>query len=284
MFADISGSTKLYDEMGDIEAEKEINTCLSILSSFVQRHRGKVVKTIGDEIMCRFSDSANALQAAINIQSYIEQKTFTNQSQLQVRIGIHYGSVIEKKGDLFGDVINVAARMVSVANEKQIIVTHEVAELIPPELGIRMSQYDNVKVKGKEQEQLIYEVQWEDDDVMTKITPAAIPETGCNQLLIEFDGNRQEISFSTDGFVIGRGETSDLVIDSNFASRAHAVIEHYRGNFILKDQSRNGTYVEEQDGKLLYLKREEMRLVGSGVISLGEPVSNNNLIIRYYCQ
>lgn len=284
MFADISDSTKLYEQKGDSEAEKEINTCLSTLTTIVQRHSGKVVKTIGDEIMCRFADIDNALKTAIDIQTYIEESTQIDPSHLQVRMGIHYGPVIEKKGDLFGDVINVASRIVSIAHAKQIIITSEVTKSISPELNIRMRQYDNVKVKGKEEEQLIYEVIWEDDDQITKIPTAAIINNSSNQLILEYLENKQEIAASTNEFVIGRDDKSNLVIISDFASRTHAVIEYHRGNFILKDQSRNGTYVEDQDGKSFYLRREEMRLLGSGMISLGEPVdSNNSNLIHYQC-
>lgn len=284
MFADISDSTKLYDQKGDTEAEQEINTCLSTLTVLVQRNSGKVVKTIGDEIMCRFPNVDSALQAAITIQTQIEEKTFENPSHLQVRIGIHHGPVIEKKGDLFGDVINVASRMVSIAQAKQIIVTDQVAKSISPNLDVRMRQYDNVKVKGKEEEQLIYEIIWEDDDQITKIPNATIIRNSSNQLILEYQGVGQEVVATMTEFTIGRGDKSDLIVLSDFASRTHAAIEYHRGNFILKDQSRNGTYVEDQDGKSFYLRREEIRLIGSGSISLGEPVKDNDSnLIQYHC-
>ncbi|MCP3670798.1 MAG: adenylate/guanylate cyclase domain-containing protein [Gammaproteobacteria bacterium] len=284
MFADIAGSTKLYENIGDKKAEVMVNDCISMMASIVQDSSGEVVKTIGDEIMCCFPNVDSAVLAANGIQSHIEKKTIVDLSQLQVQIGIHYGTAIIKKGDIFGDVVNVAARMVAIAKATQIIVTSEVVELINPNLGIRTRQFDSVKVKGKEKEQLIHEVLLDNDGLTIISTAVVIPKHRSTSLTLECNSDVQQVLSTAYDFIIGRDAQCDLVVGSNLASRTHAIIEYYRGQFVLKDQSSNGTYVQNQDGVSMYLKREKTPLMGAGLISLGEPVKNSSNVITYKCK
>jgi class 3 adenylate cyclase len=81
--------------------------------------------------------------------------------------------------------------------------------------------------------------------------------------------------------VMGRSQECQLAVESDFASRRHAVIESRRDHFVLTDQSTNGTYLITRDGEQVYLKRESARLIGSGTISLGvrpQEEGGNNLI------
>lgn len=284
MFADVAGSTKLYDKLGDIKAQKKINSCIAMMSGFVQRNSGEVVKTIGDEIMCRFPTVDNACLACKNIQEYIEEKTQDNKSQLQIRMGMHFGEVLVKKADLFGDTINVAARMTEIAKARQIIVTKEVSERISSNIGVNTREFDLIKVKGKAEDTTIYEVFWEGGDLTVLSSPATGAKVGTKELVLSYGNAEEEIPSNTSGFLIGRGNRCDFIVNSNLASRIHASIEYHRGKFVLIDQSSNGTYIEDGNGKAVYLRREELPLVGEGSISLGEPVAKNkNHVIRYSC-
>ncbi len=286
MFADVAGSTKLYEKMGDAVAEKKIASCVAMMSSFVQKSHGEVIKTIGDEIMCRFPTADHAAIAAKNIQEFLEKKSQNGKSPLQVRIGIHYGEVILKKGDLFGDVINVAARIAGIAKARQILVSKEMNDVISPNIGIRTRKFDSVKVKGKADELIIYDIMWEEEDTELTVLASASSSSSASsdQLVLKYENSEQDIFPDTSGFSIGRGAQCDCVINSNLASRIHAVIEYQRGKFVLKDQSSNGTYVQDQEGKDLYLRREEIPLIGEGSISLGAPAAENKKhVIRYRC-
>ncbi len=285
MFADIAGSTKLYDKIGDVAAQKKINSCISMMTSFVQKNQGEVVKTIGDEIMCRFPNGDNAALTAKDIQIYIEKKSANKKTPLQVRIGIHYGEVIVKKNDLFGDVINVAARVAAIAKAKQILITEQLQSELSMNIGLDTRKFDSVKVKGKTEELVIYEVIWEEGSTELTVLASAISDNAkSEQLILEYDKEEKELDPNIVSFVMGRGTKCDFAINSNLASRTHAVIEYQRGKFVLKDQSSNGTYVQDQDGKDLYLRREAIPLIGQGSISLGEPIATNRRhIIRYHC-
>ena len=287
LFADIADSTKLYDKLGDTVAQQKIASCISMMTTFVNRHSGEVIKTIGDEIMCRFPTADNAVTAAKHIQDSAEKQIRFGRSQLRIKIGIHYGHAITRRNDLFGDAINVAARVVRIAKASQIIVTKALADKMSATLEIDMRQFDSVQVKGKEDEIVVYEILWEDDNEnVTVISEQSSPrENNAHQLiLITHAGTRHTIPPETTGFSMGRGPQNNCVIDSDLASRTHALIKYQRGKFVLEDQSSNGTYVQDQDGQDIYLRREEIPLMTRGTISLGEPVATNeNHLLRYQC-
>lgn len=284
LFADVAGSTKLYDQLGDIKAQKKINNCIAMMTTFVQRNSGEVVKTIGDEVMCSFPAVDNACLAARGIQDYIEEKTLDDKQQLQIHMGMHFGEVLVKKGDLFGDTINVAARMTEIAKARQVIITQDISERISSTIGINTRQFDIIKIKGKIEDTIIYEMVWEESELTILSSPASGSKEGTKQLLLTYADNAQEIPSTTSGIIIGRDNRCDFIVNSNLASRTHAAIEYHRGKFVLIDQSSNGTYIEDGNGKAVYLRREELTLTGEGSISLGEPITKHTKnIIRYVC-
>jgi len=127
LFADISGSTRLYETLGDKIALEKIDHCLTLLGKVAQRYSGEVIKTIGDEIMCAFPTASSAVEAAMVMQ----QDLIASTSTLHVRIGLHFGEVIRDGSDVFGDAVNVAARMTRLAVPDQIMTTRETAEAVP---------------------------------------------------------------------------------------------------------------------------------------------------------
>src|SRR6185436_9424865 len=120
LFADVAGSTKLYDALGDAEAKVLIDEALSGMKGVTQRHRGRVIKTIGDELMCVFPDAERGFLAATDMQTLVNALLVTKGVKRMIRVGFHAGPVIEEKGDVFGNTVNVAARMAGVAKGMQI--------------------------------------------------------------------------------------------------------------------------------------------------------------------
>src|SRR5260370_20450390 len=82
---------------------------------------GRVVQTIGDEVLCVFPSALAATQAATEMQSRVEMQEPVSGQRLQIHIGLQFGPVLEEGHDVFGDCVNVAARMVEVAKPSQII-------------------------------------------------------------------------------------------------------------------------------------------------------------------
>jgi adenylate cyclase len=288
LFADVVGSTRLYETLGDVAAQTAIARTLSMLAEITGTFKGAVVKTIGDEIMCRFATADDALQAACVMQDQIKS-TPVQGVPLAIRIGLHYGPVIldTVNGDVHGNGVNIAARMAGIAQAHQVLTTHGTVERSSPEVGAHARVYDHTQVKGKAKAIDVYEVMWEREEDVTRLGLHSLAQIGdaAKQLQLRYQDRELLLHPEQANKVIGRGQQCDLPVEADLASRAHCRFEYSRGKFILVDQSTNGTFVQTQDSKEVYLRREGLPLWGKGVISLGKSVADErDHLIYFLCQ
>lgn len=274
LFADISGSTRLYELLGDSDARVRIADCLRRLEEVVVEHGGKVVKTIGDEVMCTFPEVEPAVIAACGMQEMFNDTRVDERDDdaiaLSIRIGLHAGPTLVESTDVFGDAVNVAARMVAQAKVGQIITTRVVIDQLPSLLRGNTRLIDHAPVKGKKDTFELFEVMWQQDDV-TRMSPDIVVKPSRRaQLTLRHGGAALIVDDARPQVVLGRSKSADLTVIESLASRLHARIEYRRGKFFLVDQSTNGTYVRN-DADEGFLRREEALLAGSGAISLGRP-------------
>jgi len=281
MFADVAGSTRLYEELGDQVAQRMIAERLASMAAVVERFQGTVIKTIGDEIMVRFDEPDLAIMAACHIHELDATKTVQGVI-LSEHIGLHYGSILISKGDLFGDAVNVAARLTSVARGGQIITSQETMDRLSDDLTLLARKFDVTKVKGRKQPVSMYEVIWESEDDVTGIHDQGITRPLALEPLLLRCHKEERTLLPNSVMLLGRGSQCDLVIKGNAISRLHAFIEYHNGKFVLRDESTNGTYVKMNGGRTVYLRREEWPLLGSGVISLGAPVREPDHRLLYF--
>ncbi|NNF17277.1 MAG: adenylate/guanylate cyclase domain-containing protein [Gammaproteobacteria bacterium] len=285
LFADVAGSTSMYEKFGDVRASKLISDVLEIMFEIIARHKGVVIKTIGDEVMCRFPRADNAVESACEIHEALDAHPPCPDVQLAVRIGLHWGSaLLQEDGDLLGDAVNVAARMTGIAQERQIITTEEAVSQLTPALREKCREFDRAAVKGKSEEVIIYEMVWEPTDVtrMGSTPSAAAHAPNITPLTIRYHDVQETFTAESPPLLIGRGPLCNLVVQSPLASRNHAIIRYSRGKFIYMDQSTNGTYVHTEHGKRFYLRREILPLSGNGIICLGEPIEEGDKNLLYY--
>ncbi len=286
-FADISGSTRLYETLGDAIARQLVSQCLELMTEQIHRYDGTVIKTIGDEIMCTFPSADLGIEACAGMQEAItEDLPEINPNApktLTIRVGIHHGPVILENNDVFGDAVNVAARMAGLAKGMQIITTRQTTEMLSPGLRSSTRHLDRIAVKGKSEVIDIFEYIWQPDDVTQIVTGAAAAEAKPVKLYLTYMGRETEMNQKSGTVVLGRGNRADMVIRDTMASREHARIECRRNKFVLVDQSTNGTYVLTPDGPA-YLRREEVNLTGKGKISLGRDVASATHVVEYNCK
>lgn len=285
MFADIVGSTQLYDRLGDIVAADCVNQCLGRMAEITGRHNGVVINTIGDEILCRFVHASDAVRTATRIQEEFSSGPLNDHNvMLSLRIGIHYGEIINRDSDVFGDVVNVAARVAGIATGKQILTTEEAIKQLAPDLLHKTRRFDQIEVRGKQQSLTLFEVLWEETRNITMMRSSASSLDNNQSLHLVYKAVNKAIQHNSPPFVLGRSPDSDLVIEAELVSRIHAYCTYRRGKFILIDQSTNGTFVQSADNREVYLRREEIPLVGRGFIGLGESTSmDHGQIIQYIC-
>ena len=291
VFSDIAGSSKLYKILGDQKANTAISQCVAMMAWEVKRHEGIVVKTIGDEVMARFNSAAQACAAG----SAIQLNCYKDPTGLNIRIGAAYGSAILKNSDVFGEVVNDAASIAKVAKAHQFLISQAFAdELINLDDEFTIHRFDKIAMKGSQQATVIHRVEWEPQDITINATQVVNIgtlelEMGVPHIELEYlhQGNSIEalsVTPKSTPFSIGReSKKCSLGVPTTFASRDHFHIDLRRGKFIVKDHSTNGTYIKEDGAEVVYLRREEMPLRGSGVISMGQVPEEAEHLIRFQC-
>lgn len=290
MFADVSGSSSLFKQLGDVEARAIIGRVVAMMMAKTREHHGRVIKTIGDECMSAFASAEEGASAAMAIQQDISRNDYG--VPLAIRIGLHFGAVIEEHGDVFGEAVNDAAALVKVAKGEQIITSEPTRASLPEPMRLRCQLFDAIRIKGGVEQARIFLLQWEDEDgasnatmFMSAINPALLSEKPLAQTLrLHYLGKTFEITEKNVPFTIGREVDNDLMVKFRMASRQHCKIDYSRGKFVLIDNSTNGTYVLPEGRTKIYLRREEVPLVGSGVISFSpEPGKDGTDLIEYSC-
>jgi len=270
LFADVSGSTSLYEKLGDQRALAAIESVLTELRKSTAMQDGRVIKTIGDEVMAVFASADAAMQAAGDMQNRVVAIPQIDGVRLAIRIGFHFGPAIEEGGDFFGDAVNTAARMAGLAKGGQVITSGPTVDALSPLLKASTRELDAMMVKGKHDEIRIFEVIWQDSDDLTALAARdALASKPVSTLTLTYGARRLTLGVEQTSASLGRDAANELVIADNLASRVHCKIEYRRGNFFLVDQSTNGTYVTVAGDAEIMVKREQVMLRGRGVISLG---------------
>ncbi|MDD2762180.1 MAG: adenylate/guanylate cyclase domain-containing protein, partial [Methylomonas sp.] len=239
----------------------------------VYKHSGTLIKTIGDEIMCIFPRAEDAFLAACAMQNAVSATRYEGGNSMHIRIGFHYGEVIREAGDVFGDIVNVAARVASVALANQIMTSQSVLDHLTEDLKQKAHQIMVAEFKGKEERFPLFIVVWKEEDEqrtrfnmpIAKLAPEVVSE-----LTLGYGGRTVKVDQNHKCVAVGRGGACEIVVDNDFASRLHARFELRFGKFIIVDESTNGTYLHFGDDGVVRISHEEMVLRGSGLISLGQ--------------
>ncbi|MCG8670774.1 MAG: adenylate/guanylate cyclase domain-containing protein [Pseudomonadales bacterium] len=279
-FADIAGSTRLYEELGDVVAHECVVESLRSISEKVKANEGVVVEIIGDEVMAYFQNSGKAIDCACDIQQFFSTTTTSHGHSIFVRVGFYQGDVQLDKGHPYGDTVNTASRMASLAQGGQIITTRESVNSASKVHQNLCRPFSEMKVKGKSEALDVVEVIWNEDDATSIFIPTKVPDRrpASGVLTLSYSNKKLELTDRNTPFVIGRGEHCNLVFPIDTASRSHLRIEVRLGEFVVIDHSTNGTYITTPPGKRAHdgldmrLHHREWTMVGHGKISLGKPV------------
>ena len=285
LFADVSGSTKLYETAGDAVAHAAIEKCVNLMREKTVNAKGRVIKTIGDEVMSTFPTADAAADAAIEMQLGISGMPPVGNTQIGIRIGFNHGPVVEREGDVFGDAVNLAARLAGVATKGQIITARETVMLMSPMLKSSTRAITTIQVKGKAQEIQVYELMWQQSEDMTTLASHKSlykPKNAKLRLMVQ--GNEVVLSSERPAVALGRDQSADLVIKERMASRAHGKIERRLDKFILTDHSANGTFITIEGDKEIVLRREEFTLRGHGWIAFGQSRATATDVVEFFCE
>lgn len=292
LFADLRGSTSLFETLGNAEATSVVTHCVNALARPIAEHGGHVVKTLGDGLMAVFADSTPAVLASIQmhevldgiVQKGSERGASSGLRALRLQVGMARGEVVEMGGDCFGDAVNVAARLIDHAGDNESLVTADVLHGTPAELQERFRSLDWLALRGRAEPVQVHVLgrrRIQGDTAVTQFGDVSIsgePEglkLTWNDISRVFDNRTMPV-------VLGRSAQATFCVEDSRVSRSHARVDWYSGSFQLTDLSYNGTYVRFADGEIVSLRRGSCTLHGSGTVGLGaSPIDEGAACVRF---
>jgi class 3 adenylate cyclase len=283
LFAELLDTAELYARAGDTPAHETIAECAKKLEQAAAPCGAELVKTIGSRLMLLAPTADSAASAAVAMQKVAWE--FPREAEiLSVGVGFHYGPVIRDNGDVFGDTVNLAARLVEQAAGGQILFAAETAEFLSQRFCRHMRRLYDLPLKGRSMEVALCDLQWRADQSPTAYPVRGAHEVAHAKLRLRYHGKKVTLRESSDLFTIGRDADCKLVVLDGEVSRHHCTIQRRSDHFVLSDQSTNGTYVTvEGEGEVL-LKREEITLRKRGWISLGGPHGDASEALEFSCE
>ena len=285
MFADVSGSTKLYETEGDAVAHAAIEKCVKMMSEKAVAAKGRVIKTIGDEILAAFPSADAAADAAIEIQTGVAELPMVGKTKMGVRIGFYFGPIVERDGDIFGDTVNLAARLSHVAIREQIVTARDTVMKMSPMLKANTRGITSIQIKGKAEEVQVFELMWQQSEDMTTLAShKSIYKPKNAKLRILAQGGEVILSQERPALALGRDASADLVVRERMASRAHGKIERRLDKFVLTDHSADGTFITIEGDKEIILRREEFTLRGHGWIAFWQTRATATDVLEFFCE
>ena len=196
VFADVVGSTQLYEKFGDTKASETVASCLDIMKDATYQFNGTVIKTIGDEVMSTFESVDDAMGAAVMMQTRISEAGKKQEGiPVSIRIGCHYGPVVQEQNDIFGAAVHTANRMTSQAKSKQIVISGHTVEQMSPELRNQSRQIDVATVRGRLDEVALFELVWQPEEATSMLPTIEWESKGrrVSKLLLNFRDTTVEV-------------------------------------------------------------------------------------------
>jgi len=235
--------------------------------------------------MATFPTVDDAMSAAVMMQSKITvDNKVEGRIPVSIRIGCHYGPVVQEQNDIFGAAVHTANRMTSQAKARQIILSGFSVEKMSPEFRKQTRQIDVATVRGRIDEVALYELLWQPDEATSMLPTIEWEDKDLrtSKLELSFRNQKVELSDQRKSINIGRAEDNDLVVKGNLISRIHAKVEMRRGKFVLVDQSTNGTFLQNLQGEETFVRRDWTVLNGEGIIGLGRAEQPGSSLAIHY--
>ncbi len=267
LIADIGGSAALYKREGDARAHQLVAESLACMRKAVTENHGTVLRTVGDSVLASFANSDQAFLGARDIQrGHVPMP-------LAVRIGFHTGPVIPDDGDVYGHAVNIAARVAEFSRVDEIMATADAVAQLSDCYQPYLSGADSIEVKGVPEMLTVHRLHWQDQPVaVTRLASRHEYEKSASpdQRLQIRHGNRiiyvgsEQVEIS-----LGRASDNDIAVSNDEASRHHARIRFRHGQFLMQDESTNGTFVRKDALLPFLVRRDSIVLDGRGVLCLG---------------
>ncbi len=283
LFADLAGSTQLYERVGDSTAFELVDRCLQTMRTEVESKNGRVVKHTGDGLMAVFPEADRAADASVRMQQVVRELPLSAGQKLAIRIGFHFGPVVESGGDVFGETVNIAARLVELASPGRAITSADTVRHLAVDWQPLLHAIPARALRGVSRPISLFELVCEGAGDVTVVQTVNFEPEDEPELRLYLGTQTAVLDAENPSIRIGRDPTAQLRVSDTRASRQHAVIELRGDKFVLVDRSSNGTFVAIEGEKEFMLSREEVVLRGRGHIALGGPCPGNPNTITFVC-
>jgi len=274
LFAAIIGAGDMREKAGDKAAHEALERCQFRLGQAAASCGARLMKGTADKVMILAANPDAAADAASTMHLAMEKLPKTADVKLSVGIGFHFGPVVQKGDEVFGDTVNLASRLCEHAGSGQIITTEWTAKLLSPLYRAWLRHLEKTQIKGRSDETALCELVWRADDNATALVRNRPEDARPQQVVLRvtYRGRTLERRREKEIVTIGRGEDCAVVVADENASRHHCTIERRKDKFVLVDLSTNGTYLTVEGEKEVLLQREEFVLRKRGSITLGTPL------------
>ena len=253
LFADVSGSVRLHQKLGDAEASRAVDRCLKRMGRAVEAFGGRRVDAVGDRLMALFDQPDQAFQAALQMQERVADLPPVSGVKLAIGVGLAHGAVSQAHDGFVGEAVDAAAQLAAQAKPGQLLISRQAhAELSAP---WQKSTRDLGPATGGLPGTRVFE----------RVSAAGL-KLGV-QLIVRYGDAQVVLSERQPVIVMGRDAECDVAIRDRRASRQHARIELRDDRIVLVDHSSNGTYVTLDDQPELFLRGDECVIHGRGTIS-----------------
>ena len=285
LFAAVIGRDELYAMAGESAGYDAMEQCHFRLGRAAASCGARLAKGTAQKVMVLAANPDLAADAASAMHLAMEKMPKVAGVKLAIGIGFHYGPVIQKGDEVYGDPVNLAARLCEQAGPGQILLTDWTAKLLSPLYRAWLRTLDKARLKGRSGDLGLCELVWRADDNATAFARVraegkpALPTV----LRLNYRGQRIELRREREIFTIGRDEGCQLVVKAANASRQHCTLERRKDKFVIADVSTNGTYVTIDGHREMALDREELILTRRGWIAFGEPRAAATEVVEFFC-
>lgn len=258
LYADVAGYSRLTGEDEDA-THRRLSEYLDLISTIVERHRGRVMHYAGDAVLAKFEAIIDALSGAVAVQSELRDRNadLSDDRKIEFRIGVNLGDVIEDRGDIYGDGVNVAARLEGLAEPGGICISGAVFDAIGSKLSFDCHFMGEQNVKNISQPVRAYRVNWSKKSVPTASATRAPPAARAVAVLpfANISGDPEQEYFSD-------GLTEDIITALSYW-RAFPVIAR-NSTFTYKGESVRVQEVAEELGAQ-YVLEGSVRTAGKRI-------------------
>lgn len=271
MLADLSGSSALFLNQGNMAATKQINQQLTWLKQTVASGKGRIIKTLGDGFLAVFTEAEHASQTALQLQQSWPTMS-GNAAALDLKIALTWGEIVDIDNDCYGDAINLASRILALTSAHENLVSSDFMDQLPPREKTQFRCLDKLYLRGRMAPVTVW--QMSDADFADTVAAANNLEPTSHRparICLRVGDREQHFDHTQAPISLGRNPHADMPIEASHVSRLHAHIDWQEGQFVLIDRSLNGTSVRfgnEMDAAAQLLRRASCTLHGTGVINL----------------